>query len=340
MVIKKLLGRRPIPELTALGRLLAILSAFFPSGPAAEHFTPQAGAPFTSITENEIVTIAHTLPIGKAPGPDGIPDAVIRAVALARSREVAMVFNQCLEKGLFPGAWKSARLVLIRKPGKPQTLPSSYRPLSLINTMVKLFERVIKRRLEAHLDAVPEEISCHQYGFRKGRSTLDALEAVSGIVQRAGSCALAGRDLCVLVAIDIANAFNTAPWRKIEEALCRKSVPGYLMNIVRSYLSDLSQLLTDAGSMALTCGVPHGSVIGPLLWNIFYDDLLRLEQPNGVQLVGFADEIAIVGTAHTTDLQEEAMNPALAIVAEQVNSNRLSISVAKTHAIMLTNKRA
>jgi len=111
------------------------------------------------------------------------------------------------------------------------------------------------------------------------------------------------------------------------------------MNIVRSYLSD-RQLLTDAGSMAVTCGVPQGSVIGPLLWNIFYDNLLRLEQPNGVQKVGFADDIAIVGTAHTTDLLEEAMNPALVIVAEWVNNNGLSISVAKTQAIMLTNKRA
>jgi len=181
--------------------------------------------------------------------------------------------------------------------------------------VAKLFERVIKIRLEAHLDAIPEGLSCHQYGFRKGRSTLDALEAVSGMVQRAGSGALARRDLCALVAIDVANAFNTAPWKKIEEALCRKSVPGYLLNIVRSYLND-HQLLTKAGSMAVTCGVPQGSVIGPLLWNIFYDDLLRLEQPNGMQLVGFADDIAIVGTAHTTNLLEEIMNPALALVAE------------------------
>jgi len=115
LVTKKLLGRRPIPELTAPGRLPSILAGLFPTGPAAELFTSQTKAAFTLITEVEIVTIAHTIPTGKASGPDGVPDAVIRAVALARPREVAMVFNQCLEKGLF----KSARLVLIRKPGKP-----------------------------------------------------------------------------------------------------------------------------------------------------------------------------------------------------------------------------
>jgi len=65
-----------------------------------------------------------------------------------------------------------------------------------------------------------------------------------------------------------------------------------------------------------------------------------LEQPNGVQLVAFADDIAIVGTAHTTDLLAEAVNPALALVAEWVDNNGLSISVAKTQSIMLTSKRA
>jgi len=68
------------------------------------------------------------------------------------------------------------------------------------------------------------------------------------------------------------------------------------MIIIRSYLND-RQLLTNAGNMAVTFGVPQGSVIGPIPWNIFYDDLLRLEQQNGVQLVSFADDITIVSTA-------------------------------------------
>lgn len=231
-----------------------------------------------------------------------------------------MIFNQCLESGIFPAGWKEARLMLIRKPGKPLQIPSSYRPLSLINTVAKLFERVIKKRLVAHLESLPGGLSCHQYGFRKGRSTLDALEAVDAVVQRVGSGSLASRDLCTLVAIDVANAFNSAPWSKIDAALGKKSVPGYLRNIIRAYLSN-RHLLTDMGSMPVTCGVPQGSVIGPLRWNIFYDKLLCLDLPFGVQLVGFADDLAIIGTDHTTDLLEEAMNPALEIVLRWVNAN-------------------
>lgn len=202
--------------------------------------------------------------------------------------------------------------MLIRKPGKPFDLPS-YRSLSLINTTAKLYERVIKRRLESHLSTFTDGLFDHQFGFRRGRSTIDALEMVNSIVQRAGTGPLASRKLCELVAIDVANAFNSAPRTKIGETLCNKGVPSKLLMTIRVYLSD-RRLQREVGDVQVTCRVPQRSVIGPLLWNVFYDGLLQLALPKGVQLVGFADDISVVGTAHTTDLLEEAVNPALATI--------------------------
>lgn len=127
--------------------------------------------------------------------------------------------------------------MLTRKPGKPLELPPSYRPLSIINTMVKLFERVIKGRLEAYLNSIPKGLSQRQYGFRKRRSTIDALEEVIAEVNRVGTGHLASRDLCVLVAIEVANAFNSVPWGEISETLQSKEILLYVVNILRDYLT-------------------------------------------------------------------------------------------------------
>jgi len=210
----------------------------------------------------ELVELANALPSGKAPGPDGIPNTVVKAVILKRLVEVANVFNKCLQNGCFPIAWKEARLVLVRKPDKPLELPSSYRPLSMFNTIGKMFERVLKRRLEAHLGL--EGLSENQYSFRRGKSTMDAIEKVLAIVNHINSVPWRRRELCALVSIDVANAFNTVPWEKIGEALRRKNVPFYLIRILRDYLRE-RRLQTDAGNIDVTSSAPQGSVIGPIL---------------------------------------------------------------------------
>lgn len=161
------------------------------------------------VTDGELVELANALPSGKAPGPDGILDTVLKVVILKRPVEVANVLNKCLRNGCFPSAWKEARLVLVRKPDKPLELPSSYRPLSMVNTFVKMFERVLKRRLVAHIGL--EGLSEDQYGFRRGKSTMDAIEKVLAIVNHINPVPWRRRELCAFVSIDVTNAFNTVP---------------------------------------------------------------------------------------------------------------------------------
>lgn len=88
------------------------------------------------------------------------------------------------------------------------------------------------------------------------------------------------------------------------------------------------------------CGVPQGSVIGPALWNVFYDNLLEILLPNNVHLIAFADDITLVAIAHTGDLIEQLVNPALERVHNWMTENGLKIAPHKTEAILLTKKWA
>lgn len=338
LVMKRLTCRRPIPGLSLPGRLQEIIHGLFPSRQFVDWQIPDDHVDAEEVTATELVELAHALPPGKAPGPDGIPDMVVKAVLLRKTADVASVLNNCLRTGCFPRKWKEARLVLTRKPGKPLEVPSSYRPLSMVNTIGKLFERIVKRRLEVHLSNNRDGLSVNQFGFRRGRSTIDAIGKVLDIVNRNEVKPWRHRQLCALVSIDVANAFNTVPWEKIGEALMRKNTPSYLVRLLRDYFRE-RRLQTDCGVIEVTSGVPQGSAIGPILWNIFYDNLLQQRLPAGIEMIAFADDIAVVGIAKNTDLLEAAMNSALRLVSEWIETNGLTISVSKTVAMTMTTKR-
>ncbi|VVC46488.1 Endonuclease/exonuclease/phosphatase,Reverse transcriptase domain [Cinara cedri] len=344
LVTKKLYGRRAIPGLDIPGRMENIVSTLFPAvltpagWPALEGSTE-----FPEITSAEVACVGAHLPRGKAPGPDGVPDIVVGVLARRRPDILATLFNVCLREGEFPERWKVAKLVLLRKGDKPLDSPSAYRPICLLDSVGKLFERLLKVRIEG---AVQDSggFSDRQYGFRRGRSAVDAIQRVMGIVDAAATGPLYKRELCAVVALDVQNAFNSARWDRIESALRKRNAPGYIVKIVRSYLSGRT-LRFNGVTKTLTCGVPQGSVPGPLLWNILYDGLLGVD-PGGnvpgvssVSLVAFADDLAVVATGHDTPTLEDVGNQALTRVAEWMAENGLALSTGKSEAVVLTSKR-
>lgn len=184
-----------------------------------------------------------------------IPNEVLRVVVNARPEMFTNIFNQCLSDGNFPKQWKRARLVLLKKGDKPADRPSSYRP-----------ERIVCNKIEEYFNDSQNDLADNQYGFRKGRSTIDAINKVLEISRETGSRAYHKRFLCVLVTLDAANAFNLISWMAIDRALVRMRVPGYLVRIIRSYLKDRIVIYEEEETMVrLSCGVPQGSVLGPLL---------------------------------------------------------------------------
>lgn len=285
------------------------------------------------IDEAEITEAANALKAGKAPGPDGVPPEAVKCLAAVAPRELAEMMSGYLERGYFPEVWKVARLALIEKSSSGPT--KSYRPICLLDTLGKLFERVILTRLEAS----GEQLSERQYGFRKGRSTIGAIEKVLEIGQAAARGAYQHRKTCALITLDVKNAFNSAPWELIVHALEQKETPQYLVNIVRSYLSNRKVAIEDR-TLPMTCGVPQGSILGPYLWNIFYDNILDLPLPEGAETVAFADDLALIVTERSPAETVDTANAAISTIHSRMRAMALELAEHKTEMVLLYAPRS
>lgn len=144
-----------------------------------------------------------------------------------------------------------------------------------------------------------------------------------------------------MVTLHIRNAFNFAPWSLIDTALGQRRTPLYLKRIIKLYLSRRTLTVSQDGTpvrRVMVCCVPQGLVLEPALWNIYYDDLLRLELLPGAITIGFADDVAIFVTAHISALIVNVAKAVLAIITVWLTKNGLSLAAGKTEAVMVTNK--
>lgn len=291
---------------------------------------------YTEITATEFNAAAKTLKRKTSLGSYGITNEIVRCFAKCHPEILLKMYNKCITEGHFPITWKAARLTLLRKGDKPLEAPSSYRPHCILNCFGKLFEKLVDTRLRAFLED-NNGLNPRQFGFRKGHSTTDALSTLREIMDKSGL-----KEKIGVVTLDIQNAFNSAPWSTITEALSEKEVSAYIQHVMRSYLEDRT-LIISAGSttseVTLTSGVPQGSVIGPTLWNILYDGLLQIRLQPDVSFLAFADDDAIVAMAKDTIALEDLLAEATKKAKEWLAKIGLKIEIQKSEALVITTAR-
>lgn len=320
-----------------------IVDALFPDHPNQQHpalDVPREQVPLFS--EAEMLQAIRSMKNRKAPGPDGIPAEALKVAAKVIPGLLLGMFNACLVAGVFPRDWKVARLALISKgKGEPGS-PSSYRPLCMLNIIGKVMESMVRGRLRRAIREAGD-LSDDQHGFREGRSTIGAIEQVVKVVMRARRVRPDIKPDVLLVTLDVKNAFNSAKWDDMLHSLEQVfSVPDYLRNILRSYLRDRYlhwDTLDGKRGKVLSAGIAQGSVLGPDLWNAYYDGLLRIELPDGCSMIGYADDVALTITARETEDQQNTLDEAMRLINRWMSDHGLRLAVPKTEIVLLTRRR-
>lgn len=285
--------------------------------------------------------------LSKAPGPDGFRSLLWKRAPGEIDLWVKHIFNTCLRKGEFPLNWKRANLVLIPKAsnsnsGLPAPDVPKARPICLLDELGKTFERILAERIHLWQSANPEsDLSAYQFGFRKNKSTCDALLLVREIT----SAAVKNGGFAFVVSLDIKNAFNSIPWRKIRRALWNNGYPPYICRILDSYFSDRVIRFLDRdghwGSRNMEAGVPQGSVLGPVLWNVAFDKVLgTAEEDENSRIICYADDTWIIVTGN--DLRITQLRASILVARVIIVIKRLGLSVAKekTEAILFHRRGA
>lgn len=272
----------------------------------------------------------------KAPGPDKIFNRCIKRLPDEALKFLLDIMNSCLRLGYFPDSWKLADIICIQKPGKPGDSVKSYRPISLLSSLGKLFERLMLLRLQMFLRD-ENVLPSFQFGFRSGRSTVHQLTRVTGKIRKG----LSSKKSVGALAVDLQAAFDSIWHDGLVYKLIILGVPKVLVKMIYSYLQGRKFRVRVGGSFSshrlVNSGVPQGSVLSPSLFNIFVADMPQL---NEVEVAQFADDTLILAESHLTEAITKKLERAAKSLSNYFIKWHIRINPQKSEACLFTKKTA
>ncbi len=243
----------------------------------------------TSLHVAEILRALQQLDLSKSAGPDNLEPSFLRSAANFIAVPLCHIFNLTISEKEIPGIWKSVHVLPLLKGGAPSDV-NNYRPISKLCVLSKVLEKLISNQLKCYLDAHGLLVQ-HQSGFRKKHSTTTAaIKVVNDITE-----ALDSREFCTALFIDLSKAFDTVDHVILTHSLRKIGLSSQAVMWFNNYLSGRTQCVQASGSssslLPVLKGVPQGSILGPLLFTIYVNNL-RNNLPNTMSHF-YADDTVI-----------------------------------------------
>ena len=274
-----------------------------PEGPLPE-FTVEPEPPLLDnieITEDHVLkAIAHLNP-SKTPGPDNLHPKLLVETKDTIVKPLTKLFKTSIETNTLPSDWKEAYVTPIFKKGSKKK-PENYRPISLTSVPCKILQRIIRDKIVEHMET-HSLFNIHQHGFRSKHSCVtQLLEVIEDLMEKIDQ----GHEIDIAY-LDFSKAFDKVPHKRLLHKLKAYNISGKILDWIESFLKDLTQQVIVNGCRSnvrrFTSGVPQGSVLGPVLFLVYVNDMPN-EIHNIIKL--FADDTKLYSTRNSdTPLQTD-----------------------------------
>ena len=284
---------------------------------------------FDPCTPNEVFLLVEQLNPHKGTGPNGIHTEILKLINHLICDTLCKIFNMCITSGKHPDKLKLAHALPIFKKGS-RLLVSNYRPISLLSNLNKILEKIMHKRIYAFLEKY-EILYELQFGFRAGYSTTHALIHMTEAIRSA----LDSGSVTCGIFVDFQKAFDTVNHEILLKKLEHYGFRGVVNNWFRSYLTDRRQKVVINGfeseSSILLHGVPQGSVLGPILFLIYINDLHRCIKYSTTY--HFADDTNLLHVSKDYKTLQKKVNYDLFSLHKWLTANKISLNDGKTELI-------
>jgi hypothetical protein len=299
-----------------------------------QHLSPDV------LDDGELVKLLKTLPDNKAHGVDGVPYEALKMCRQAIYPFLELIFNACFRLRIHPDHFKTTITIFIKKPGKDPQHPNSYRPIAILNTIAKVYERLIADRLKA-LSLKHHLLPNTQFGA-PGRSTTLALEHCLNRIYHAWL----GNQKASILALDLSGAYDRVNRKKLLETLMKKGIPDWLVQIIWAFLSDRRSFMHIPGYEGdeywINVGIPQGSPLSPLLF-LFYaapllEDMVGAENEYQITMYSYVDDTYVLVASYTFEKNRTLMTTLHKKLFDWAETSNMKFSPTK-YRVMHFQKR-